>query len=290
MTTAKGADVVRTVAELRERVRAVKQAGRVVSLVPTMGALHEGHLSLIRQARQQSDFVVMSLFVNPTQFNEQKDLAAYPRTEAADVAAAGAAGCELVFAPDVSEMYPAGFGTTIDAGPISLPLEGEARGPVHFRGVATVVAKLFNMVAPDIAFFGQKDAQQTLVVRRMVRDLDMPVDVRICETVREPDGLAMSSRNVRLSADARVKALGLIAALRAAETALHNGEHNGDALVALGMRTLESHGIEANAVDYFAIADIETLAPVHTVRTPVLLAVAAHVGGVRLIDNVIWRP
>ena len=282
--------VVRTAAELRSVVASRRVSGERIGLVPTMGALHEGHLSLIRQARAECDFVVMSLFVNPTQFNEQRDLEAYPRNEEADVRVASAAGCSLVFAPSVREMYPQGFATTIDVGAIALPLEGKARGPMHFRGVATVVAKLFNMVAPDMAYFGQKDAQQALVIRRMVRDLDMPVQVCVAPTVREPDGLAMSSRNVRLTPQARKQSLGLIAALRAILHGVRHGERGATALVERGMKLLASHGIDAAHVDYLAIVNAETLSPVEFVTGPVLVVVAAHVGGVRLIDNLIVEP
>jgi pantoate--beta-alanine ligase len=290
MTTPGSTPVVRTVPELRATVARERSALRRIALVPTMGALHEGHLSLIRQAKSECDFVVMSLFVNPTQFNEKRDLDAYPRNEANDVRIASAAGCDLVFAPSADEMYPPGFGTTIDVGQIALPLEGEARGPIHFRGVATVVAKLFNMVAPDLAYFGQKDAQQTLVIRRLVRDLDLPVHVRVCPTVREADGLAMSSRNVRLTPQARKQALGINAALHIVLHDVRHGERGASALTARGMQTLAAHGIDAAHVDYLAIADLETLAPVEFVTGPVLVAIAAHVGGVRLIDNLIVQP
>ena len=279
--------VIRTVASLRDVLSRERAKGKRIALVPTMGALHQGHLSLIRQARAECEVVVMSLFVNPTQFNEQRDLDAYPRTEEADVLLAADAGCDIVFAPSTSEVYRNGFNTTIDVGAIARPLEGEARGAVHFRGVATVVAKLFNMVAPHVAYFGQKDAQQTLVVRQLVRDLDFPVDIRICPTVREADGLAMSSRNARLSKDARAQALALIDALRAIDRAITDGERDASTLVQLGTMRLHAFGIERRDIDYVAIVDAETLVPVGTIEGTALVAIAAFVGGIRLIDNIL---
>jgi len=183
---------VRTVAELREALAAPRRAGHTIGLVPTMGALHEGHAELLRRARAEHDVVVMSLFVNPAQFNEAADLAAYPRTEEADAAVARAAGVDVLFAPAAEEVYPPGFATTVKVGGPALGLEGEHRGPGHFEGVATVVLKLLNMAAPDAAYFGQKDGQQLAVIRRMVRDLDVPVRIEAVPTVREPDGLALS--------------------------------------------------------------------------------------------------
>ena len=282
--------VVRTVRELRNLVAHARLRGQRIALVPTMGALHEGHLSLIRQARAECDFVVMSLFVNPAQFNDPRDLEAYPRDEGADVAMAVAAGCTIVFAPDVTEVYPDGFTTTVDVARVAQPLEGVARGPVHFRGVATVVAKLFNMVTPDAAYFGQKDAQQTLVIRQLVRDLDFPVEVRIAPIVRDADGLALSSRNVRLTADARLQALGIVDALHLAEIAFSEGERDAATLVQLATSRLENGGISGRDIDYVAIVDELTLEAVETVERPVLMAIAAHVGGVRLIDNTQLAP
>ncbi len=205
---------LRTVAGLREVLAAERERGRSVALVPTMGALHDGHLSLIHAARADHDVVVVSLFVNPAQFDDDADLAAYPRDEADDARLALEAGADLLFAPDVDEVYPGGFATTVSLrGPLVETLEGEHRGSGHFDAVATVVAKLFAIAAPDAAYFGEKDAQQLLVIRRMVHDLDMPVEVLACPTVREPDGLALSSRNRRLSGPERVSALGLSHAL-----------------------------------------------------------------------------
>jgi pantoate--beta-alanine ligase len=289
-TDSSAASVVRTVRELKQAIADARKRGEQIALVPTMGALHKGHLSLIRQARAECDFVVMSLFVNPTQFNEQRDLDAYPRTEASDVAMAASAGCTIVFAPTVSEVYPIGFDTTVEVGRVASVLEGAARGPVHFRGVATVVSKLFNMVAPDVAYFGQKDAQQALVIQQMARDLDFPVTIRVCPIVRDADGLALSSRNVRLSPEARSIALGIVDALHLAEIAFANGERDAARLVELAVSRLESGGIARSDIDYVAINDATTLEEVPTIDRKALLAIAAYVGGVRLIDNTILTP
>jgi pantoate--beta-alanine ligase len=210
--------IVRTVSELRAAVAAARAAGTRVGLVPTMGAFHEGHLSLMRRARERCGLVIVSLFVNPTQFTEASDLERYPRNEDADVAMAENAGTHILFAPGVAEVYPAGFATVVEVSGISEPLEGIVRGASHFRGVATVVAKLLNMAQPDEAFFGQKDAQQAMLIRQMARDLDMPVDIVVYPTVREPDGLAMSSRNVLLDAASRAKAPALYEASAASLT------------------------------------------------------------------------
>ena len=207
---------VRTVADLRAALRDARRAERTIGLVPTMGALHEGHLSLVRAARAENDVVVVSLFVNPTQFNEAADLDAYPRDEARDAEAAAAAGADLLFAPSADEVYPPGFATTVRIAGLTEHLEGEHRGVAHFEGVATVVCKLLNMAQPDVAYFGQKDAQQAAVIRRLVRDLDIPVRIAVQPTVREPDGLALSSRNVHLKGADRERALALRRALDAA--------------------------------------------------------------------------
>jgi pantoate--beta-alanine ligase len=277
--------VIRTIAEIREALAAPRRDGRRIGLVPTMGALHEGHLSLVRRARVDCDIVVASIFVNPAQFNDARDLAAYPRTEAEDSERLADAGVDVLFAPENSEVYPDGFSTTVDVGVITEPLEGATRGAEHFRGVATVVAKLLNIVQPHAAFFGQKDAQQVLVVRRLVSDLDIPVEVIACPTVREADGLAMSSRNARLSPDARIAARGLFAALLGMQLAAETGEHAAVALLTLGFDVLAQFGIERAAVDYLAVVHPESLQPIDDVRGGALLAIAAHVGGVRLIDN-----
>ena len=280
-------NTIRTVHELREAVRAARSAGARIGLVPTMGAFHEGHLSLMRRAREQSGFVVASLFVNPAQFNDAADLARYPRDEARDAELARTAGVSVLFAPSVAEVYPDGFATSVNVARLSEPLEGTMRGPGHFRGVTTVVAKLFNMVQPDDAYFGQKDAQQALLVRRLARDLDFPVHVEVCPTVRETDGLAMSSRNVRLDPIARGRAPALARALRAVEAAVLEGEHDAGRALAAGEAILAEEGI---APEYFAAVSADTLEPVTRVTGETLVALAARLGDVRLIDNVIVHP
>src|SRR6478752_2261013 len=219
---------IRTIAEMRGWLGNLRAEGRSVGLVPTMGAFHAGHHSLMREAREEMDAVVVSLFVNPAQFNDAGDLAAYPRSEANDAAEAADLGVDVLFAPAVSEIYPAGFATTVQVAGLSEVLEGAERGPGHFAGVCTVVNKLLNIVGPDVAYFGQKDAQQVAVVKRMVRDLDMPTRIEVLPTVREADGLALSSRNVRLSPADRIRALGLSRALRAAGDAIAGGERDAD--------------------------------------------------------------
>ena len=276
--------VLRTVRALREAVKAARTRGERIALVPTMGALHEGHLSLMRRAQERCGFVVVTLFVNPAQFTEAADLAGYPRDEERDARLAESAGASVLFAPAASEVYPNGFATSVEVAELSAPLEGEARGPQHFRGVATVVAKLLNMAQPDEAFFGQKDAQQALIIRRLVRDLDLPVWVEICPTVRESDGLAMSSRNALLDVGARERATALSRALFAVERAAADGERRTEDALDAGRTILSQHGISP---EYFAAVDAETLAPVEGFERETLIAIAARVGGVRLIDNVI---
>jgi pantoate--beta-alanine ligase len=271
---------LRTVSDVREHVRAARAGGRTIGLVPTMGAFHEGHLSLIRAARAACDEVVVWLFVNPKQFNEQSDLAAYPRDEARDAAQAAAEGADVLFAPAPEEVYPPGFSTTITISGLGDTLEGAHR-PGHFAGVATVVAKMLNMVGPDVAFFGAKDAQQVALVRRLVRDLDIPVRIEALPTVREPDGLAMSSRNGHLDRDERARAVALSRGLRAAEQAVAAGERDPARI----RDAVQAHldGVDA---DYVAVVDPETFQPVDAVNGHVLVAVAARVGATRLIDNV----
>src|SRR4051794_433683 len=215
-----------TVAEMRAWLGNARDRNRSVGLVPTMGAFHAGHHSLMRAAREEMDAVVVSLFVNPAQFNDPNDLAAYPRSEANDAVEASELGVDVLFAPPASEIYPEGFATTVSVAGLSEVLEGAERGPGHFAGVCTVVCKLLNIVSPDVAYFGQKDAQQVAVVKRMVRDLDIPSKIEVMPTVREPDGLALSSRNVRLSPEDRVQALSLSRALFAARDAVGGGEHD----------------------------------------------------------------
>jgi pantoate--beta-alanine ligase len=256
---------IRTVPELREHLRATSGT---VGLVPTMGAFHAGHESLIRAARDETDHVVVSLFVNPAQFNDPRDLDAYPRDERRDAGIAEQLGADVLFAPPPEEVYPDGFRTQVTVPGLSDVFEGAQRGPGHFAGVCTVVAKLFNMVRPDRAYFGQKDAQQVAVLRRMTRDLDFPLELRVQPTVRDPDGLALSSRNARLSPERRQQALGLSAAL---QTAAEQGMEAGEAVLA-------EYGI---APEYFAAVDSETFEPPGN-----LIVIAATIGGTRLIDNV----
>jgi pantoate--beta-alanine ligase len=279
---------VRNVAELREAVQRERRAGRSIGLVPTMGFFHEGHLSLIRRARQDCDFVVVSLFVNPVQFGPGEDLDGYPRDEDRDLALAEAEGVDLLFAPSVEQVYPAGFDTSVEVGGLTDTLEGDPRqrGSAHFRGVTTMVTKLFNMVGPDVAFFGQKDAQQALVIRKLVRDLDIPVRIEVCPTVRDENGLALSSRNAYLSDQDRRRAHALSRALRAAEARVAAGERDARAVVAAARAELEAAGIEP---DYVELRSATDLSPVERVNGSTLLAVAAHVGGARLIDNTILR-
>ena len=274
---------LRTVAELRAELRGARREGAVIGLVPTMGALHEGHLSLIRRARAGCDVVVVSLFVNPAQFDDPADLRAYPRDEALDERLAAGEGTDVLFAPAATEVYPSGFATTVRVAGLAEPLEGESRGPGHFAGVATVVTKLLNMVGPDVAYFGQKDAQQVAVIRRLVRDLDMPVRIEVGATVRDPDGLALSSRNARLANGERERALALPRALDAARGAVASGLRDPEAIAAAARAVMTAAGVEP---EYLELVAPDTFAPVrHVDGEPVLLAVAARVGDVRLIDN-----
>jgi pantoate--beta-alanine ligase len=274
---------LRTVAELRTALRPARRSERTIGLVPTMGSLHEGHLSLIAAARAQTDEVVVSLFVNPAQFEDAGDLAAYPRDERRDAALAAEAGADLLFAPSLEEIYPPGFSTEVRVdGPLTASLEGEHRGPGHFHGVTTVVTKLLNMAQPDVAFFGQKDAQQALVIRRLVRDLDIDVRIEVAPTVREHDGLALSSRNVRLHGDDRRRALALSRALKAAEQAAGAGERDAEAIARLARAQMQELQVEP---EYLELVDPEDLAPVSVIDGETLVAVAARVGEVRLIDN-----
>jgi pantoate--beta-alanine ligase len=273
---------VRTVAGVRAAVSQARRAGASVGLVPTMGAFHEGHLSLMRSARERCDRVVVSLFVNPAQFNEQGDLDRYPRDERRDAALAAEAGVDVLFAPPVEQVYPPGFATTVSVGGVAESLEGAVRGRGHFDGVATVVTKLFNIVTPDVAYFGQKDAQQVAVIRQLVRDLDIPVQIEVCPIVREHDGLAMSSRNVLLSGDERERATALHRALVAVGDSVAAGEHDAAAIKSATMAALISSGVEP---EYFELVSADTMAPVRRVEGEVLALVAARVGATRLIDN-----
>jgi len=275
---------VRSVAELRAALDPERRAGRSIGLVPTMGALHEGHLSLIRRAREESGVVVVSLFVNPAQFAPAEDLSAYPRDEERDIGLARAEGADLLFAPSRDEVYPDGFVTTVVVDGLTGVLCGDSarRGPEHFAGVTTVVAKLLHMAQPDRAYFGQKDAQQAIVIRRMVRDLDMPVEIVVAPTVREADGLALSSRNAYLSPGERERAPALHRALEAADEAVMAGERSAAAVLAAARRELDEAGVEP---EYLELRSASDLRPVEHVNGSTLLAVAARLGRARLIDN-----
>ena len=281
--------VVSTKAEVRDALAAPRREGRTIGLVPTMGFLHAGHVSLLERARRDCDVVVMSLFVNPAQFGPGEDLERYPRDRERDERMATEAGVDLIYAPAVEEVYPQGFATAVEVGGLTEILCGDpaSRGPEHFRGVTTVVAKLLNTIGPDIAYFGQKDAQQATVIRRMVTDLDFPVRIEIGPTVREPDGLALSSRNAYLEPADRERAPALHKALAAAAATARTGAETAEAIAA-ARRVLAEAGIEP---EYLEARDAECLEPVETFNgRPVLLALAARVGGARLIDNVIIEP
>jgi pantoate--beta-alanine ligase len=290
VTTSATARVIRGVDELRAALAPARREGRTIGLVPTMGFLHDGHASLLHAARAQCDLVVMSLFVNPTQFGPSEDLDRYPRDEGRDLRVAGEAGVDLVFAPDVAAIYPDGFATAVEvSGGLTSVLDGdpESRGAGHFRGVTTVVAKLFNIVGPDLAYFGQKDAQQAAVIKRMVRDLDFPVRVQVMPTVREEDGLAMSSRNVYLEPADRERAVAISRALAAAEQQAL-ARDSLEAGLAAARIELAAAAIEP---EYLEARDAETLERVEGLTgRPILIAVAARVGGARLIDNVVIEP
>jgi pantoate--beta-alanine ligase len=273
---------IRTIAEMRAALAQARVEQRRIGLVPTMGSLHAGHLSLIHRAREESDVVVMSLFVNPTQFNVAADLQAYPRDEARDAELAAAAGVDYMFAPDPDEIYPPDFDLTVSVGGVTELLEGAARGRGHFEGVTTVVTKLLNIVQPQVAYFGQKDAQQCVVVRKLVRDLGLPVRIEVCPTVRDPDGLALSSRNAHLSPQERLQALSLSRALAAAAAAAMAGARNTPAIRAAAQGILDDAGVRT---EYFQLVDPDTLLPVDRIDGPVLALVAAEVGSTRLIDN-----
>ncbi len=276
---------VRTVRELRVTLRRFRPNGSI-GLVPTMGALHDGHLELVRRARAENDVVVMSIFVNPTQFNDTSDLAAYPRDEEADAASAASAGVDVLFVPPTAEVYPPGFSATVELhGPIVDGLEGARRGAGHFRGVTTVVSKLLGMAQPDRAYFGQKDAQQARVVRALVADLNIDTEIVTVPTVREPDGLAMSSRNRRLGVADRARAVGVSQALLTAQALAAAGEHNAETVLRSAADVLARNNIEP---EYLALVDAETFLPIDVLGAgPAVLAVAADLGGTRLIDNVL---
>ncbi|MGB7553425.1 MAG: pantoate--beta-alanine ligase [Candidatus Korobacteraceae bacterium] len=275
---------VATIAEMKAACRQETRNGKTLGFVPTMGALHEGHLSLVRASRARCDVTAVSIFVNPLQFGPAEDLDKYPRPLERDAALLEQAGVDLLFTPGVKEMYPPGAQTYVLVEELSNQLDGASR-PGHFRGVATVVAKLFEIVRPDCAFFGQKDAAQVAVLRKLVDDLDMDVEVVVCPIVREKDGLAMSSRNAYLTAEQRKQALVLYRALTRVQTALDHGERESAKLIEIGKQVIAE---EAGArLDYFTIVDPDTLEPVAEVSYCALVAVAAYMGATRLIDNVL---
>jgi pantoate--beta-alanine ligase len=280
-------NVTRDIPATRAAVAAARQARRTIGFVPTMGALHAGHISLIEAARRDGTFVVVSIFVNPTQFGPNEDYTRYPRDEAGDLEKCRAAGADLVFIPTAEVMYASDAATTVHVARLTETLCGPCR-PGHFDGVATVVTKLFNIVQPDRAYFGQKDAQQLAVIRRMTRDLNFPIEIVGCPTVREPDGLAMSSRNLLLSPDERRRAPALYRALCAARDRILRGERDSQVILA------EMHGILATInptrVDYVSIVDADSLQPVARIDRPVLIALAVRLGATRLIDNVLVDP
>lgn len=273
--------LIANVDELRREVAAARPAGQTVGLVPTMGALHAGHVSLVEAASRDCDLTIVTIFVNPTQFGPGEDFAKYPRRLTEDLELLGGHGAQLVFAPTTDSMYSAGHATHVEVAGPALPLEGAFR-PGHFRGVATIVLKLFHLVEPDRAYFGRKDYQQSLVVRRMVRDLDLPIHVEVCPTVREADGLALSSRNQYLSAEERERALAISKSLRLAARLVGEGTRDAQTVIARMQEVLRGSNLE---VDYVALADPETLEPRTVVDRPTVALVAARVGKTRLIDN-----
>ncbi len=276
--------ILRTVAELRQWARTGRAQGGTIGLVPTMGALHAGHASLIRAAKAACGQVAVSIFVNPTQFGPHEDYAVYPRTFDADCALASAQGADAVFAPAVEELYPAGAATFVDVEGLSSRLDGASR-PGHFRGVATVVSKLLIAAEADFGFFGQKDAAQVAVLRRMVADLRLPAQLVVCPIVREPDGLALSSRNAYLSPAERTQALTLSRAIRQVETLVAAGQRSAASLIAAARQTFAAE--PTLRVDYIELVDWATLEPAETARPNTLFAVAAWVGQTRLIDNTV---
>lgn len=279
---------LKTVEAIRNFSRARKAQGHKVALVPTMGYLHEGHLSLVREGKRRASSVLVSIFVNPIQFGPQEDLDRYPRDLLRDSALLEAEGVDALFVPDVAEMYPAGFATRVSVeGPLTEGLCG-ARRPGHFAGVATVVTKLFAGCEPDLALFGQKDAQQAAVIRRLTQDLNLPVDIVVCPIVRERDGLALSSRNVYLSPEERSQAPVLYRSLKAAEALFAAGERRAEALLEAVRREIAQAPLART--DYVKLVDAERLVPVERVESPALLALAVYFGATRLIDNTVLSP
>jgi pantoate--beta-alanine ligase len=279
-------EIAKTIAELRAHVRRARERGQSIGLVPTMGALHAGHVSLIQAARRETGFVVVSIFVNPTQFGPNEDFSRYPRTWETDLEICRGEGIDLVFAPEAVEVYPPGFHTYVEVTGLQDVLCGRSR-PGHFRGVATIVLKLFNMVQPDSAYFGQKDAQQVVIIRQLVRDLNVPVEIRVCPTIREADGLALSSRNAYLSPEQRKHATALYRALGAAKRQVEAGERD-PARVRQTMLDIIL-ATPGAVLDYAELVDSSTLEPVKRIEGQVLVALAVRYGGTRLIDNLILQ-
>ena len=279
--------ICKTIADTRAASRAARHSGKRLGFIPTMGALHEGHLSLVRAAKAKCDLVAVSIFVNPLQFGPSEDLAKYPRTFERDRELLEKEAVNILFAPTPEEMYPAGAVTYVTVEGLSEKLCGKSR-PGHFRGVTTVVAKLFNILEPDMAFFGQKDAAQATIIRRMVQDLNLPVEIAVCPIVREPDGLAMSSRNAYLNPQERKSALALNRALSEVKSRFDQGERNASGLITVEKQTLTRElGVR---LDYFEIVDPVTLDPMPELTSTVLVALAALVGNTRLIDNILLNP
>jgi pantoate--beta-alanine ligase len=273
---------ITTAAEIYAEAQALSAAGKSVGLVPTMGALHAGHLSLVRRARAECDAVIATIFVNPAQFGPSEDFSRYPRTLERDLELLADLGCDLVFAPPHDEVYPAGFSTYVEPPAVGATLEGKHR-PGHFRGVATVVLKLLNLIPADVAYFGQKDYQQSLVIQHMVRDLNLPVKIAVCPIVREADGLALSSRNRYLSPTERQQALALSRSLKRAEELVRSGQRDAAAIAEAMRRELTNARIER--IDYATVADAQSLAELNTLDRPAVALVACFVGTTRLIDN-----
>lgn len=279
--------IISSTKEMTAFTKAAHRAGKRVGFVPTMGALHEGHLSLVRAARTQSDLVVVSIFVNPTQFGPNEDFAKYPRSFERDAAMLESEKADCIFSPTVEEMYPAGATTWVTVEGLSEKLDGSSR-PGHFRGVSTVVSKLFNIVQPDSAFFGQKDAAQVAIIRKMARDLNLDVEIVVCPIVREKDGLAMSSRNAYLNPEQRRQALVLSRSLQRAQQMNSQGQESAEELIRAGKEAVAQE--PAVKLDYFEIVDSDTLEPLKDTRNGALVAVAAYVGTTRLIDNALLPP
>jgi len=281
-------DILRTIEETRAWLSPRRRAGERIGFFPTLGALHEGHLSLIRQCRAECDVAVVSIFLNPTQFGPQEDLAKYPQTFEADAAACRAEGVDLIFAPGPEEMYPLEKLTWVTVERLSEHLCG-AKRPGHFRGVCTVVAKLFNIIHPDVAYFAQKDAQQLAIICRMVEELNFPIEIRKCPTVREADGLAMSSRNVYLTGEQRRQTICLNKALNEARQLFENGLRDTHTIIAAMTGIIRDYAPDAK-IDYISIVDNELLQPLTIIDKPALIALAVKIGSTRLIDNIVVDP